>query len=137
MGYWPSHLTAADNTQEEAGSVDKERARERMSEASGRTEMERRLIERSIEDESFRRRLIEDPKGAVEVELGTRLPEEVRVVTVEETADTIYLVLPSTPIAGTEGVELSDRELESVAGGGTESGNWGCPSGDWTCGICK
>ncbi len=56
-----------------------------MSEGSGRAEMERRLIEKSVEDESFRRRLIEDPKGAVEQELGTRLPEEVRVVTVEET----------------------------------------------------
>jgi Nitrile hydratase, alpha chain len=110
-----------------------------MSEGSGRAEMERRLVQRSIEEESFRQRLIEDPKGAVEDELGTRLPEEVRVVTVEETADTIYLVLPSTPIAGTEGVELSDRELESVAGGlATESGNWGCAaSGDWTCGICQ
>ena len=107
-----------------------------MSEASGRTEMERRLIERSIEDESFRRRLIEDPKGAVEQELETRLPEEVRVVTVEETADTIYLVLPSTPIAGTESGTLSDQQLESVAGAGTESGNWGCPL-VWTGGICK
>jgi len=58
--------------------------------------MERRLIEKSLEDESFRQRLIDDPKGAVEQELGTRLPEEVRVVTVEETQDTIYLVLPST-----------------------------------------
>jgi hypothetical protein len=58
--------------------------------------MARRLIEKSLQDESFRRRLIEDPKGAVEQELGTRLPEEVRVVSVEETQDTIYLVLPST-----------------------------------------
>ncbi len=107
-----------------------------MSEATDRQEMERRLIEKSLQDESFRRRLIEDPKGAVEQELGTRLPDEVRVVTVEETQDTIYLVLPSTPIAGTEGVELSDRELESVAGGGTESGNWGCPL-VWTGGVCK
>ena len=56
--------------------------------------MERRLIEKSLQDESFRQRLIEDPKGAVEQELGTQLPEEVRVVAVEETADTIYLVLP-------------------------------------------
>ena len=88
-----------------------------MSEATGRAEMERRLIEKSVEDESFRQRLIEDPKGAVEQELGTRLPEEVRVVTVEETQDTIYLVLPSTPMAGTEGGALSDQQLESVAGG--------------------
>ena len=87
-----------------------------MSEASGRQEMERRLVQRSIEDEAFRQRLIEDPKGAVEEELGTRLPEEVRVVTVEETANSIYLVLPSsTPTEGREDVELSNQELESVA----------------------
>jgi hypothetical protein len=94
-----------------------------MSEGSGsaRAEMERRLIEKSVEDDAFRQRLIEDPKGAVEQELGTRLPEEVRVVTVEETQGTIYLVLPGTPMAGREGVELSDQELESVAGAGT----WG------------
>jgi hypothetical protein len=53
----------------------------------------------------------------VEEELGARLAEEVRVVAVEETQDTIYLVLPATPMAGAEGVELSDQELESVAGG--------------------
>ena len=88
-----------------------------MSEASGRQEIERRLIEKSLEDEAFRQRLIEDPKGAVEQELGTRLPEDVRVETVEETADTIYLVLPSTPMAGAEGGELSDQQLEAVAGG--------------------
>jgi hypothetical protein len=41
-----------------------------------------------------------DPKGAVEQELGSRLPEEVRVVAVEETQDTIYLVLPAAPMAG-------------------------------------
>jgi hypothetical protein len=80
--------------------------------------MERRLIEKSLEDESFRQRLIEDPKGAVEEELGRRLPEGVRVVAVEETQDTIYLVLPSTSMAGREGGELADPALESVAGGG-------------------
>jgi len=88
-----------------------------VSEESARTEVERRIIQRSIEDESFRQWLIEDPKGAVEQELGTRLPEEVRVVALEESADTIYLVLPGTPMAGGGGVELSDQQLESVAGG--------------------
>jgi hypothetical protein len=38
-------------------------------------------------------------------------------VAVEETPDTIYLVLPSTPMAGGEGGALSDQQLESVAGG--------------------
>ncbi|HEX5850187.1 MAG TPA: NHLP leader peptide family RiPP precursor [Rubrobacter sp.] len=88
-----------------------------MSEGSGRAETERRIVQRSIEDEAFRQRLVENPKGAVEEELGSQLPEEVRVVTVEESADTVYLVLPGTPMAGAEGEALSDQELEAVAGG--------------------
>jgi hypothetical protein len=78
------------------------------------------LIERSLEDDSLRQRLLSDPKGALEQELGIRLSDEVRVRVVEETADTIYLVLPSASPAG-EGGELSDRQLEAVAGG------WGNP----------
>ena len=98
-----------------------------MSEGSGRAEMERRLVQRSLQDDAFRRRLLEDPRTAVEEELGTRLPEGVRVVAVEETAETIYLVLPSSSPLG-EGGELSDRELEAVAGGGTWT--------DQTCASC-
>jgi hypothetical protein len=87
-----------------------------------------------LEDESFRQRLIEDPKGAVEEELGTRLPEEVRVVAVEETQDTIYLVLPATPMAGAEGGELSDQQLEEVAGGWMDADTmWG----QMSCGSCN
>jgi len=106
-----------------------------MSEGSGRAEMERRLIEKSVEDASFRQRLIENPKGAVEEELGTRLPEEVRIVTVEETADTIYLVLPSTPMASGEGGELSNQDLESVAGGDypVAPPSADCYSSPWGC----
>src|SRR5215207_1214808 len=109
MGYWPLSTLLPGLTRKPVGPRTNGEAR--MSEGSGRQEMERRLIEKSVEDDAFRQRLIEDPKGAVEQELGTRLPEEVRVVVVEETQDTIYLVLPATPMAGDEGVELSDREL--------------------------
>ena len=51
----------------------------RVTEATGgggRAEMERRLIQRSLQDESFRQRLLEDPKAAVE----------------QESAQTIYLL---------------------------------------------
>ena len=60
-----------------------------MGEATGRREMERRLIERSLQDESFRQRLLENPKAVVEKKLGVRLPRAVRVVAVKETAYTI------------------------------------------------
>jgi hypothetical protein len=106
-----------------------------MTEAAGsaRAEMERSIVQRSIEDDAFRQQLLADPKAAVEQELGTRLPEEVRVVTVEETADTIYLVLPSTPMAGREVGALSEQELESVAGGMESSWSYTCITSG--CGV--
>jgi hypothetical protein len=93
-----------------------------MSEAAAgggaRAELERRLIQRSLEDEDFKQQLLSEPKAIIEREIGTQLPERVRVVAVEETADTIYLVLPSaSPLVG-EGGELSDQLLESVSGAG-------------------
>jgi hypothetical protein len=109
-----------------------------MSETTGRAEMERRLVERSLEDESFRQRLLDGPKAAVEQELGVRSPEEVRVVAVEESADTVYLVLPSVSPVG-EGGEISDRDLEVVAGGGdTFTCTFTCPPPEGaTCGGCS
>ena len=105
-----------------------------MSEASAgggtRAEAERTLVQRSIEDEEFRQRLLEDPKGTVEQELGTQLPEGVEVRVVEESADTIYLVLPSASPIG-EGGELSDQDLEEVAGGAYTDSGATC-EGDWS-----
>jgi hypothetical protein len=108
-----------------------------MSDATGRAEMEGRLIEKSLEDESFRQRLLADPRAAVEQELGVRLPEEVRVVAVEESSDSVYLVLPSVSPVG-EGGEISDGELEVVAGGGdTFMCTYTCPPPEGaTCATC-
>ncbi|HEX5848686.1 MAG TPA: NHLP leader peptide family RiPP precursor [Rubrobacter sp.] len=108
-----------------------------MSEGSGRQETERRLIQRSLEDDVFRQQLLTDPRAIIERELGTRLPEGVRVEAVEETQDTIYLVLPSASPPG-EGAELSDRELEAVAGGGwsQDTVNDGTCAAGATCQPC-
>ena len=105
-----------------------------MSDATDRQEMERRLIERSLEDDAFKGRLLEDPKGVVEQELGKRLPEGVRVVAVEETADTIYLVLPSATAVG-EGGELSDQQLDAVAGGWEHSDAFPTEASCASCGC--
>jgi hypothetical protein len=95
----------------------------------GRAEVEGRLVQRSLEDDAFRQRLLENPRAAVEHELGTRLPEGVQVRALEETAETIYLVLPSASSLGEEGDELSDRELEAVAGG------WDAQTAGLTCTV--
>ena len=52
-----------------------------MTEASGRgsrAEFERTLIQRSLQDEEFRQKLLDDPKATLEQELATQLPEDVR-----------------------------------------------------------
>ena len=93
------------------------------SSGSGRApDWECRLLQRSMEDEDFRQKLLDDPKGALEQELGDQLPESMEVRAVEESADTIYLVLPSASAVGDEGGEISDEALEEVAGGDT----YGC-----------
>jgi hypothetical protein len=97
---------------------------------SGRAEMERRLVQRSMEDEDFRQRLLDDPKGTVEQELGTQLPEGIEVRVVEESAQTIYLVLPSASTVG-EGGEIADHDLEAVAGGGDTP--WGTCAPQYSC----
>jgi hypothetical protein len=51
------------------------------------------------------------------MELGTRLPDGVEVRALEETAESIYLVLPPGRSGDVHADELSDRELETVAGG--------------------
>lgn len=69
-----------------------------------------------MHDEMFRRNLLDDPKSAIEEETGAKLPEGVEIRVVEETPDTIYLVLPPRAWTSQEG-ELSERELEAIAGG--------------------
>jgi hypothetical protein len=113
-----------------------------MSEGSGRAEVERRLVERSLKDDDFRERLLSEPEATIERELGVRLPEEVRVVAVEETAATIYLVLPPSATAGAQeealGGELSERELQEVAGGGdTSFCTFTCPPPEGASAPCN
>ena len=91
--------------------------------------MERRLVERSLKDDAFRQELLGDLKAAVEEELGTRLPEEVRVVAVEKTADTAYLVLPS--------VRLRPRRPASSPTGNSRRCQNGRPAPILTCILPK
>jgi hypothetical protein len=54
------------------------------------------------------------------------------VVAVEETQDTIYLVLPFRSTEDQDAGELSDRDLEAVAGGGWSTAA-GCNTSEAGC----
>jgi hypothetical protein len=80
-----------------------------------RRALEHRLVEKAAKDAGFRRALTADPRGTLERELGVAVPAGVSLTVVEESPTERYLVLPPAP-TGRE-AELSERELEAVAGG--------------------
>lgn len=103
-----------------------------MAQAGDRKELEQRVIQKAGEDAEFRSSLLADPKAALEQELGASLPAGVQVQVVEETANTVYLVLPQASSGG-EGGELSDQDLEAVAGGWGTGGSTTQQSCGTTC----
>ena len=74
-------------------------------------------------DEALKQRFMNDPK-AVLAEYGMDVPDGIAVNVVENTDNTVHITLPMAPDGG---VELSDEELSSAAGGGTAV--LGLPSG--------
>ncbi|HVN75727.1 MAG TPA: NHLP leader peptide family RiPP precursor [Thermoanaerobaculaceae bacterium] len=78
--------------------------------------LRRRLLDRAASDAEFRRALLARPKATVEREFEVTLDPRLEIHVVEETAERICLVLPARARAG-EGAELSDGDMENVAGG--------------------
>ena len=79
-----------------------------------RRDMEADIIARALKDEGFARALRADPKAVIEREVG-KLPAGIEVKVVEETPDTLYLVLPAHPSPGRQ---LSEEDLDRVTGAG-------------------
>jgi len=74
----------------------------------------------ATQNKEYRDKLMADPKSVLAKQMNQELPDWLNVQVVQETADTIYLVLPHVP---QEGDELSDADLEMVAGGKDEDKN--------------
>ena len=85
-----------------------------------RKDVREALVRTALKDESFRESLVADPKLVVERALGTKLPEALEVVVVQETDERMFIVLPmQLPF---ETGDLSDAELEQIAGGFLDAG---------------
>ncbi len=68
----------------------------------------------AAKNEKYRDALLKNPKDVIERQLNNKLPESLSVRVIQDTAATMHVVLPHVP---GEGEELSDSDLESVAGG--------------------
>ncbi len=73
----------------------------------------RKVIARAWSDPAYKVKLLGDPHAAL-AEAGVEVPAGVTVKVVENTADTHHLVLPVAPA---NAKELSDDEVEKLAGG--------------------
>jgi len=77
------------------------------------------IITKSWEDESFKQELIANPIDAIEKVTGERvnLPEDKTIIVKDQTDDSVvYINIPSEPKM--EDLELSEEQLEVIAGGG-------------------
>jgi hypothetical protein len=79
-----------------------------------RRDLETRLIEKAWKDPAFRKEIVKDPKGMLEKHTGQKLPDQLKIFVYEEDANTLHFSIPPAPSNRTE---LSDEQLEKVAGG--------------------
>ena len=73
-------------------------------------EVKTSILMKATEDAAFRARLLADPKGTVEAEVGFAFPADYTFHVHEESATDAHMILPSSS-------QLSTQELEGVTGG--------------------
>ena len=73
-------------------------------------EMRAKIVGKAAGDAEFRDRLLSDPKGAIERELGVTIPASMSIAVHENSAETVHLTLPPNS-------RLSKSDLEQATGG--------------------
>ncbi|MBN1649606.1 MAG: NHLP leader peptide family RiPP precursor [Spirochaetales bacterium] len=61
---------------------------------SKQLDLEQQVINLAQKDDKFRKALLKDAKAAVEERFGIKAPKALKIIVLEDTADTIHLVLP-------------------------------------------
>ena len=74
------------------------------------------MLQKTWDDPEFKKTFIENPKKILEKELGRSLPKDLKVNVYENTPTVFNIVLPQKSSG-----ELSDDDLENVAGGVSEA----------------
>ena len=78
--------------------------------------IQEQVMTRAVKDPAFRQALLLNPHATLAQEYNIHIPEQVTIRIIEDTPDTISLVLPPQPQEASVQA-LSDADLEAVAGG--------------------
>jgi hypothetical protein len=81
---------------------------------------------KASEDEAYKKALLMDPVKTVEARLKAKLPKNLKITVLEEKPDELFIVVPHKGDG-----ELSESELEAVAGGGVCWKNPACCVCTW------
>ena len=111
-------------TEKVAGALQRQKREIAMDMTRG--EMQDLLIKFSSENPEYRTALVADPGKIIVDQFGVDVPDGISFKVLEESADTVYVVLPHVVASGDE---LSDADLEAVAGGGTTVKSAKCEGG--------
>jgi hypothetical protein len=77
-----------------------------------------KVLEKAKQDEKFRERVLSDVYAAVKEVTGKEIPREFKIQVIDGSGHHVNIVLPAFR---QEGDELTETELEMVAGGGKPS----------------
>jgi len=70
------------------------------------------IIDKAVREPAFRSSLLASPRRAIETALGRPVPKNLHLKVVEDTPDTVHLVLAPTPRA------LEEAEMQGIAAAG-------------------
>lgn len=79
-----------------------------------RGEINDHLAKFAADNPQYKDALLKDPRNVIEQQFGINIPDNVDIEVVQDSASKVHIVLPHTVESG---AELSDDDLEAVAGG--------------------
>ena len=94
-----------------------------MAERMSRGEIQDLLTKFATHNPKYRSALLKNPKAVLEGQLNTKIPDSITIKAVEETPNTMYVVVP---YIAAKGKELGDAALEMVAGGKGGGDSYDC-----------
>lgn len=83
------------------------------------------LVQKAWDSETFKQQLLNDPVAAIEAVTGKpmNLPAGKRIVVRDQSTEgVVYINIPAKP--NMDELELTDEQLEQVAGGASEDNGW-------------